>query len=48
MELPDTGTLAIVVLVAQLIGKLIPDTATGVLGIIRMLAKVVGIYVPNK
>lgn len=41
------GIVALVVAVAQLIGKAIPDTATGPLGIVRKLAKVVGLYAPN-
>lgn len=41
------GLVALAVAVAQLIGKAIPDTATGPLGLIRKIAKVVGLYVPN-
>lgn len=45
---PQTaGYLALAVMVAQLIGKTIPDSATGVLGFIRKVAKFVGLYVPN-
>lgn len=43
-----TGIVALTVAVAQLIGKAIPDTATGPLGVIRQIAKVIGLYVPNK
>jgi len=42
------GIIAFVILVAQFIGKMIPDSATGVLGTVRSIAKVVGIYVPNR
>lgn len=41
------GVAAFVVAVAQLIGKAIPDSATGVLGAIRKTAKIIGLYVPN-
>lgn len=36
------------IMVANLIGRLIPDTAEGWLGSLRDLAKVVGAYVPNR
>lgn len=42
------GVLATIALFAQLIGKAIPDDATGVLGIIRKIAKVIGLYTTNK
>lgn len=42
------GVLALVSLVARLIGKAIPDSATGALGIVRKVAKVVGLYVSNR
>lgn len=42
------GVLALVSLIARLIGKAIPDTATGVLALVRKLAKVVGLYVSNR
>jgi hypothetical protein len=41
------GLIAIGIMVAQFIGKAIPDTATGFLGFVRKLAKFVGLYVPN-
>jgi hypothetical protein len=41
------GIAAIVVAVSQLIGKAIPDTASGFLGTVRKVAKVVGLYVQN-
>ena len=41
------GIAALIVAVAQLIGKAIPDTATGALGVVRKVAKVVGLYVQN-
>ena len=43
-----SGILALTVAVAQLVGKTIPDTATGALGVIRKIAKIIGLYVPNK
>jgi hypothetical protein len=46
-----TATAALIIAgvvgLAQLIGKLIPDTATGSLGVMRKVAKVIGLYVPN-
>lgn len=51
MELLDpsnAGVLAIIILAAQLIGKIIPDSAQGPLGFIRSVAKVIGAYVPNR
>lgn len=48
----DPATLAAVVFVVyavcQLIGRLIPDDATGVLGVIRKICKVFGLYVSNR
>lgn len=44
----NAGIIAIVVLVAQLIGKIIPDGSGGVLGVIRSIAKFVGAYVENR
>jgi hypothetical protein len=41
------GILAIIIAVAQLVGKAIPDTATGLAAIVRKVAKVVGLYIPN-
>ncbi len=40
--------LAVLSVVSQMIGKLIPDDATGVLGIIRKITKVLGLYVSNR
>jgi hypothetical protein len=40
--------LAFVVAAANLIGRLIPDDATGFLGVIRKIAKVVGLYLSNR
>lgn len=51
MEMLDpatAGVVAIVALVAQLIGKLIPDQSGGLLGVIRSVAKVVGLYIENR
>jgi hypothetical protein len=36
------------VALANVIGKMIPDDATGPLGIVRKVCKVIGLYVPNK
>lgn len=41
------ATIAVVIAVAQFVGKVIPDSATGVLGFIRKVAKVIGLYVTN-
>lgn len=41
------GVVALVVAVAQLIGKAIPDGATGPLGVVRKIAKLVGLYITN-
>lgn len=40
--------VALVSLVANAIGRLIPDSATGIPGFIRKVCKVIGIYVPNR
>lgn len=48
MNISDPSIIALVVLVAQLVGKAIPDSAGGILGIVRKLAKVVGLYVKNQ
>ena len=42
------AAVAVGIAVAQLIGKVIPDSATGVLGVVRKLARVVGLYVNNR
>jgi hypothetical protein len=39
--------VAVIIAVAQFIGKIIPDTATGFLGVVRKIAKVIGLYVSN-
>lgn len=44
----NAGILAIVVLVAQLVGKIIPDQSGGFLGVLRSVAKFVGLYVQNR
>lgn len=40
--------LVIISLVCRLIGKAIPDTATGALGIVRKVAKAIGLYIGNR
>jgi hypothetical protein len=40
--------LIILVTVANLVGRAIPDSATGVLGGVRKVAKIVGLYVGNR
>jgi hypothetical protein len=40
--------LGLMVSIANLVGKAIPDEATGILGVIRRVAKVIGLYVPNR
>jgi hypothetical protein len=42
------GIYALVFAIAQLVGRVIPDTAPGPLGVLRQVAKVIGLYVPNK
>lgn len=44
----NAGLLAIVVIVAQAVGKIIPDGSGGVLGFIRAIAKMIGLYVENR
>ena len=44
----DPSIIALVVLVAQIVGRAIPDSATGVLGVLRKLAKIIGLYVDNQ
>lgn len=34
--------------VAEVVAKMIPDTATGFLGLLRKIFKILAIYVPNK
>lgn len=47
---PEMAALALGVLVAiaNLVGKAIPDSATGPLGIVRKVCKVLGLYIGNK
>lgn len=40
--------LGVIVALANLAGKLIPDSATGPLGILRKVCKVVGLYITNR
>ncbi len=40
--------LAVIVAAANLIGRAIPDDATGFLGVIRKIAKVAGLYLSNR
>lgn len=48
----DTPTflliLGVVIAVSNLIGRLIPDDATGPLGFVRKVAKVLGLYLSNR
>lgn len=44
----EAGIVALVIVVAQIIGRLIPDEATGILGVIRRVAKLVGLYTGNR
>lgn len=48
VEAGSAGVLALVVMIARVLGKVIPDDSTGVLGFIRRLAKVIGMYTPNR
>lgn len=40
--------LTLVVLIANLVGRLIPDDVTGFMGTVRNVAKVLGAYTPNR
>lgn len=40
--------LTLIVAVANIVGKSIPESATGPLGIIRRVCKIIGLYVPNQ
>lgn len=42
------ATLAVVSLVARLIGKAIPDDRTGWVGTLRTVCKIVGLYTSNR
>lgn len=42
------GYLALLVTIANLLGRTIPDSATGWLGTVRKVAKVIGFYVGNR
>jgi len=44
----DPGVIAIIMLISQFIGRLIPDGVGGVLGAIRRIAKTVGVYTDNR
>lgn len=47
---PSTALLllAFLVALANLVGRLIPDDATGILGVVRKLCKVIGLYASNR
>lgn len=47
---PATALLfvGIIVMVANLTGRLIPDDATGILGVVRKLCKIIGLYASNR
>lgn len=47
---PATALLIVglIVTVANITGRLIPDDATGTLGTVRKIAKVIGLFVPNR
>ena len=40
--------IGIAVAIANLLGRLIPDDATGFLGVVRKLSKVIGLYTSNR
>ena len=50
-EVVLTGTIAVILLLArqlaEVIGKLIPDSATGPLAMVRKVAKILALYVRN-
>lgn len=41
------GLLMLVAKIAEVVGKAIPDTATGFLGTVRKVTKFIGMYVKN-
>lgn len=47
---PSTALLllAFLVALANLVGRLIPDDATGILGVVRKLCKIIGLYASNR
>lgn len=40
--------LGVIVALANLLGRLIPDDKTGILGLVRSICKVVGLYASNR
>lgn len=48
MDFSDPSVIALIVVLAQVIGRAIPDSAGGVLGFVRKVAKVIGLYVQNR
>jgi hypothetical protein len=42
------AALAVLSIVCQYLGKLIPDDKTGILGILRMVLKTIGLYTSNR
>lgn len=40
--------VALVIIAAQVVGRAIPDNATGVFGVLRKVAKIIGLYVRNR
>ena len=49
-QLPAWAMVVIVLVrqIAEAVGKLIPDTATGGWGVVRKIAKLLAIYIPNR
>jgi hypothetical protein len=47
---PATALLmaGLLVTTANVLGRVIPDTATGPLGVVRKVAKIIGLFVPNR
>lgn len=50
LETYDTasGMIALVIVTAQIVGRVIPDSQTGFLGAVRKVAKAIGFYTGNR
>lgn len=44
----DPGIVAMIIVIAQFVTKVIPEDAGGVLGIIRKLFKLIGVYTSKR
>lgn len=48
MTATTAAVIALALAVAQFLGKVIPDSATGVLGVLRKIAKITSLYIENR